>query len=336
MKTIKDVARLASVAVSTASYALNGTGKVSEETRKKVLKAAEELGYRPSGVARDLKRNRKTGIICMFVNDLGGPFYSEVLKGIQEVVLCNSYNLIACSPSMTEKYLSERRVDGAIILSPNIPDELLIRVAEPQFPIVCMDRDLKCENIYNVLLDNISGAYQATKHLIELGHRKIAYISGPNISYDNIKRLEGYKQALYENDLAFDQSLVVQGRFTEEGGYGAAKMLLLNSKLSKNPLDAIFCANDEMAIGAVNALNEAGVKVPEDISIVGYDDIRLSSYIHPPLTTISHNQYEWGTMAANLVFQGFRKDFKDGRIILPAKLVVRDSCKKKDVYAKYD
>lgn len=326
--TIKDVARMANVAVSTASYALNNKGKVSQETREKVQKIADELGYRPNGVARDLKRNVKTGIICVFFDDFGGPFYSEVLRGVQDVALCNNYNLIACTHRMTEKFLSERRVDGAIILSPNIPDEVLLKAAGPKFPIVVMDRELQCEHICNVLIDNVQGAYSATKHLIDLGHKRIAYISGPFISYDNMKRLEGYKNALMENNIAFDPNLVVQGRFTEEGGYGAMKLILLNSKLNKSKLDAVFCANDEMAIGAINALNEENVKIPDDISIIGYDDIRLSSYIQPPLTTISHYKYEWGTMAANLVFQGLKEDFKGGKVILPAKLIVRSSCKK--------
>jgi LacI family transcriptional regulator len=262
----------------------------------------------------------------MFVG-LGGPFYSEVLRGVEDVVLCNNYNLIACSHTMTDKFLSERRVDGAIILSADIPDKLLQRVAGHSFPIVVMDRELQNEYIYNVLLDNNNGAYKATKYLIDLGHRKIAYVSGSTISYDNIKRFEGYKMALADNNIMFDNNLVVQGRFTEEGGYGAMKLLLLNSKLNGNHIDAVFCANDEMAIGAINALNSEGVRVPEDISIIGYDDIRLASYIQPSLTTISHNQYEWGAMAANLVFQGLKEDFNGGKIILPAKLIERNSCK---------
>lgn len=331
MYTIKDVAKLAKVAVSTASYALNGTGKVSQETREKVLKAAEELGYRPNGVARDLKRNVKTGIICMFVNDLGGPFYSEVLRGVQDIAGFNGYNLIACNHTMTDKFLSERRVDGAIILSPNIPDKLLERVAGPQFPIVVMDRELKHEHIYNVLLDNINGAYLASKYLIDLGHRKIAYISGPMISYDNIKRLEGYKKALDDHNIGFDPSLIVQGRFTEEGGYGAMKLLMFNSKQNNINIEAVFCANDEMAIGAINALSAEGIRVPEDISIIGHDDIRLASYIKPSLTTIRHQQYEWGTMAANLVFQGLKEGSKGGNMILPAKLIERESCKRVNV-----
>lgn len=327
MNTLKDVAKLAKVAVSTASYALNGTGKVSQETREKVLKAAEELGYRPNGVARDLKRNVKTGIICTLFDNFGGPFFSEILRGVQDVATCNNYNLIACTHRMTEKFLSERRVDGAIVLSPIIPDDLLLKNAGPNFPIVVLDRELECEYIYRVLLDNVKGAYEATKYLIDQGHSSIAHISGPEISYDSQKRLEGYKKALRDNNMDFESSLVVQGKFTEEGGYAAMKLLLLNSKFRNKPLEAVFCANDEMAIGAINALNELGIRVPEDISIIGYDDIRLSSYIHPSLTTVSHYKYEWGVMAANLVLQGMKESFKGESIMLPPKLIVRDSCR---------
>lgn len=329
MYTLKDVAIRAKVAISTASCALNGTGKVSEETKQRVLKAAEELGYRPSGFARDLKNNQYTNIICMFVNDFGGPFYSDVLQGVQDVAISNNYNLIACTYAMTEKFLTERRVDGAIILSPNIDDELLIKVAGAKFPIVVMDREIDNEYIYNLLIDNVKGAYDATKYLISLGHKKIAYISGPLISYDNKKRLEGYKKALSEMGLSEDNNLIVQGRFTEEGGYAAMKLLLLNSKFNNNHIDAVFCANDEMAIGAIQALKEESIGVPNDISIVGYDDIKLASYIEPALTTISYNKYEWGTMAANLVFQGLKNGSTGGKIILPTELKIRESCTSK-------
>lgn len=327
MHTIKDVARLASVAISTASYALNDTGKVSEKTKEKVLKAAKELGYRPNGVARDLKSNKKTNVICVFVGDLGGPFFSEVIKGIQDVALNNNYNLIACNHNMAQKFLSERRVDGAIILSAFISDKLILRVAGPQFPIVVMDRKLEGEYIYNVLLDNVQGAYRATKHLIELGNKKIAYFSGAPSSYDNVKRFEGYKKALAESGIIFDHNLVVQGQFTEEGGYEATNLLLLNTQLNNNAIDAIFCGNDEMAIGAIRALNEKGIRIPEDISIVGYDDIRLASYIQPPLTTISHHKYGWGAMAANLVLEGLKDNIKFKNILLPSELIIRNSCR---------
>ena len=326
MNTIKDVAKLAGVAISTTSYALNDTGKVSEKTKEKVLKAAKELGYRPNGVARDLKMNKRTKVICVFVGDLGGPFFSEVIKGIQDVALNNNYDLIACNHNMAQKFLSERRVDGAIILSAIIPDKLLLRVAGPHFPIVVMDRELEGEYVYNVLLDNVQGAYDATKHLIKLGNRKIAYFSGAPSSYDSIKRFEGYKKALNENGIIFDHNLVVQGHFTEVGGYEATNLLLINSKLNNNAVDAIFCGNDEMAIGAIRALDEKGIKIPEDISIIGYDDIRLASYMKPSLTTISHHKYAWGTMAANLVIEGLKEDIKFKNILLPSELITRNSC----------
>lgn len=328
MKTIKDVAKLANVAISTVSYALNDTGKISKDTKERVLKAAKELGYVPNGVARDLKSNKKTGIICVFVGDLGGPFFSEVMKGIQEEAIKNNYNLIACNHNMAGRFLSERRVDGAIILSAEVPNELLLSVAGPNFPIAVMDRELESEYIHNVLLDSKQGAYMATKYLIELGNKNISYFSGAySSSYDNNKRFEGYKQALAENGLIFDDNLVVQGGFTEEGGYKAMKLLLLKSRLDDNPIDAIFCGNDEMAIGAMNSLKEEGIRIPDDISVVGYDDITLASYMQPSLTTISHYKYGWGVMAAHLVLEGIKNKIKSKNIILPPKLIVRNSCR---------
>ncbi|CAM2824973.1 LacI family DNA-binding transcriptional regulator [Paenibacillus sediminis] len=328
MVTIRDVANRAGVAISTASYALNNDPRVSEETRRKVLKVVEEMNYRPNAIARSLKR-KKSETIGLFLNDFGGPFFSSVIQGVEEVVSSNGYNLVACSTyggnhnTTTNRFLQEKQLDAAIILGPNIPDELIVQVASKDFPVVVMDRELKAEHVHSVLVDNEQGAYTATRHLINLGHRKIAYLSGPVNSYNNQKRLVGFKRALEEADIAFQSAINVQGHFTEHGGYQVMKSLLM----SKNVPDAIFSANDEMAIGAIQALTEAGIRVPQDVAIVGFDDIRLSSYIRPALSTIGHPKQEWGTVATHVVFQTLQDPSEQSRsIMLDTELIIRDSC----------
>jgi LacI family transcriptional regulator len=325
MATLKDIARRAGVALSTASYAMNNNSKIKEETRHKVLKAAQELNYIPSGIARSLKK-QKTNTIGLFFNSFGGPFFSSIIQGVEEVVVSNGFDLVAisCYDSTTStafRYLREKQLDGAIIMGPHVPDELIRQVANKDFPVVVLDRELKADYVYNVLINNTQGAYDAVSHLAKLGHRKIAYFSGPSIVYNNKKRLEGYQKALADHSIPFSPNWVIQGRFTEEGGYQAMKMLIGSNRLP----DAIFSGNDEMAIGAVQAMKEANIRVPEDMAIVGFDDIRLASYIQPPLTTICHPKYEWGVMATHLVFQPEKMNDQN-RIILPTELVVRDSC----------
>ncbi|WP_105614869.1 LacI family DNA-binding transcriptional regulator [Vallitalea okinawensis] len=327
MATIKDIAKKAGFAISTVSYALHNDPRVSEETKQKVLKVAEELNYRPNAYARNLKK-QKTETIGLFLNELAGPFYNQVIKGVEEVVYSHGYDLVACSTyggekSTARRYLEENRVDSAIILSgASISDELILQVASKDFPIVLLDRELKGQHVYSVLIDNLTGAFEAMTHLIKLGYKKIGCLTGPSNSYDNEKRILGYQKALQENDLIDNPRWVIQGNFTEQGGYQAMKMMLASGELP----EAIFSANDEMAIGALQALHEAEIKVPENIAIVGFDDIQLASYVNPSLTTVRHPKYELGSLAAQIVFQALQQDYFAETIVLPTKLIVRESC----------
>ncbi|MFD2615400.1 LacI family DNA-binding transcriptional regulator [Paenibacillus gansuensis] len=327
MVTIRDVAKQAGVAISTASYVLNNDPRVSEETRRKVLRIVDELNYRPSSIARSLKR-RKTETVGLFLNDFGGPFFGSFIQGVEEVVSSNGYDLIACStyggPQNTAtRFLREKQFDAAIIIGPTIPDELIVQVAGKDFPVVVMDRELHADHVHSVLVDNVQGAYTATKHLLGLGRRRLGYLSGPVNSYNNEKRLVGFRKALEEAGLPFQSAFIAQGHFTESGGYQAMKSLLI----SRGVPDAVFSANDEMAIGAIQALTEAGLRVPEDVAIVGFDDIRLASYIRPMLTTVGHPKQEWGTVATHVVFQALQNPEDPPRaILLDTELIVRDSC----------
>lgn len=327
MATIKDVAKAAGVSLSTASYAINGNSKISEPTRAKVLEAAKQLNYQRNGLATDLKRS-STKTIALVLSDMSGPYYTELIRGVQETALENGYDLIACSSfggneSTAIKFLREKRVDGVIISAHNLQDETILGSARMGFPIVVLDRHLKNEYIYNVLVDNEKGGYLATELLIKNGCKQIAHISNTSNSYDHKLRYKGYKQALSDYKLEYTSNLNINGRFTIEGGYTATKLLIAQRNLP----DAIFYGNDEMAIGGVKAFKEAGIRIPEDISIIGFDDIFLVEHMNPPLTTIRQPKYEAGSLAAHLILQLLEGRNLDHEYMLPIELVVRQSVK---------
>ncbi len=327
MATIKDVAKLAGVAVSTASYALNNSDKISQETKQKVEAAAKALNYQKNGIASDLKRD-KTNTIALILSDLSGPYYSELIKGVQDVASSNGYDLIACSSvggaqSTAVKFLKEKRVDGAIILAHNISDDITLESARECFPLIVLDRDLTNENIYHVEVDNEHGGFIATEHLIQSGFTEVAYISGPANSYDNNRRFDGYMRALKQYGIQYHSKWKISGDFTRDGGYRATKLLIAQQNLPQS----IFYANDEMAIGGLQAFQEHNITVPDDISIIGFDDIQIAEYVSPPLTTITQPKYEVGALAVHLIFQILAGEKVDHHFTLSTKLVERKSVK---------
>ncbi|KNE22340.1 LacI family DNA-binding transcriptional regulator [Virgibacillus pantothenticus] len=329
MATIKDVAKLAGVAISTASYALNNSNKVSQATKEKVEAAAKSLNYKKNGFASDLKRT-KTNTIALILSDLSGPFYSELIQGVQDVTTANGFDLIACSSigganSTATKFLQEKRVDGAIILAHNISDEVTLQSARKGFPLVVLDRKLDSDFVYNIEVDNTHGGYLATEHLIQNGHREIAYVSGPYNSHDNNLRFQGYMNALNDHGIAYQPKWKIIGDFTREGGYRTTKMLIAQRKFPH----AIFYSNDEMAIGGLEALRENNISVPDDISIIGFDDIQLAEYVSPPLSTIKQPKYEAGSLAVHVIFQLLAGEKVDHHYTLSTELVKRQSVKQR-------
>lgn len=327
MATIKDVAKAAGVSVSTASYAMNGSSKISEATRAKVLEAARQLNYQKNGLATDLKRS-STKTIALILNDLSGPYYSELIRGVQETALENGYDLIACSSfggkeSTAIKFLREKRVDGVIVSAHNLHDEPIVESARQSFPVVVLDRQLQGEHIYNVLVDNEQGGYKATEHLIQCGCKQISYISGASNSYDHKLRFQGFMRALADYGLEYSPKMNISGKFTIDGGYMATKLLIAQRNLP----EGIFYANDEMAVGGLKAFEEAGIRVPEDISIIGFDDIFLAEHVNPPLTTIRQPKYEAGALAAHLIMKLLDEQQLDHDYMLPTELIVRRSCR---------
>lgn len=323
--TIKDVAKKANVAVSTASYALNGVKKVSPKTKEKVFEAARELNYRKNGFASSLK-STSTKTIALILSDLSGPFYSELIRGVQDVATDNKYDLIACSSiggekSTAAKFLLEHRVDGCIVLASNITDDMLKRAVNGNFPVILLDRGPLANSTVQVKVDNKSGGYKATEYLIKKGHHDIAFVSGPSDSQDNLQRFAGYREALDKYNIPFKDSWVINGNFTRKGGESAANIIAAQEKKPT----AIFFANDEMALGGIEAFKRRNVKIPEEISIIGFDDILEAKFINPALTTVQQPKYEMGASAAYMLFRMLKQEKVSDIFELHTDLIVRNS-----------
>lgn len=329
MSTIKDVAKLANVSISTVSYALNNTGNVSDETKKKILDAAKKLEYRPSGIARSLK-TKKTEIIGVFLNNFNGPVYSEIIRGARDVAKSNGYEIVVAEcmaeKNTVTKLFAQRIVDGAIVLSTTISDKVIKEYASSNFPIVVLDREIKAEYISNVLIDNKNACYNAVKFIAEQGMKNIAVINGPKGTYDSEKRYEGFMEGIKAFDMNLKKEWSCEGNFEEESGYEITMEMI-----EKNNLPEVICAaNDEMAIGAIKALKEKNIKIPKEVAVMGFDDIVLCDYVTPKLTTIKRPAYDLGVLATHTLFNNLKGDFKGKSKMLSTEFVIRESLVEKN------
>lgn len=324
--TIKDVAREAKVSISTVSYAVNNSDRISEKTRQHVLEVAKRLNYAANSNAKRL-RQKNNGAIGIFFNSWFGPIYSEIVQGIEKKVHEVGYDLIACSvfggaDSTAHRYLKDKMVDGAIILSNSFDDEFLINTADKNQPFVVLDREIKAPHIYSILIDNFGGGFAATKALIDTGCKEVYYFGGPEDSYDNQKRLEGYIAALGFFNIKFSQKFIIHSDFTEAGAYKQMTALLEQGIQPK----AIFSGNDEMAIGIMKAAREHNLSVPEDIKLIGFDNIRESEMTTPTLSTVAHHKFEMGVKAASVLFDAMNgEDEMESVTMLPTKLIERET-----------
>ncbi|PLR77047.1 LacI family transcriptional regulator [Bacillus sp. V3-13] len=291
MVSIKDIAKQAGVSISTVSYALNGSPKVTEETSARILAIAKELNYIPNAAARSLKK-RETKIIGVFLTDYSGAFYGQLLQGMQEALTSRGYELIVCSGKESHRFLPERMIDGAIILDATFSSAELIKYADLGHKLVVLDRELDHPNINQILLDNKAGATLAIDHLIDKGHRKIYAVTGPRISYDSNQRLQAVRQTIERyQDIDYEE---IEGDFNKPAGERAAQQIIADYS---KPV-AVFCLNDEMAIGMYNYLSKTDYRIGEHVHIIGFDNIEVSQYMDPRLTTIDYSKRKWGTLAA--------------------------------------
>jgi LacI family transcriptional regulator len=291
MVSIKDIAKKAGVSISTVSYALNGSNKVTDETRSKILAISKELNYVPNAAARTLKK-RESRILGVFLTDFSGDVYGDLLTGMKAICNAQGYDLIVCSGKQSHRMLPERMIDGAIILDHTFSSEELMQYADRGHKIVVLDRELKHPNINQVLLDNKAGATLAMEYLIEQGHKKIYVVTGPEGSFDSVQRLKAVRQVVErQTDVKW---IELEGDFEKSGGERAANYIIQ----TYNEPAGVFCLNDEMAIGLCDRLAESELQVGRQIDVIGFDHIELSNYVQPKLASIDYSKRKWGALAA--------------------------------------
>ncbi|WP_130858995.1 LacI family DNA-binding transcriptional regulator [Gracilibacillus phocaeensis] len=327
MVTIKEVAGEAGVSVATVSRVISGSGKVSSKKKKQVLQAIEILNYKPNAVARNL-RTAKTKMVLVAVPNINNPFFSEVLTGIQKTALQQGYHVLLFDTdhdfSREAKFLEmleQKQVDGLILCTAQVTHETLRKV-EKSHPIVMACEYLDGEDFSTVLIDNRNSARKVIHHLIEAGYRRIAHITGPLNTVLGIDRLRGYKEALAEHNLLLSEWYIREGDFSFESGY----QLMTQFLMLANPPDAIFAGNDEMALGAIKAIQSKNLSVPEDIGVVGFDNIKMASIFKPALTTIAQPAYQIGTTAMEVLVEKMEGSIPEQRhFIIEDRLIVRES-----------
>ncbi|PTQ56298.1 MAG: Ribose operon repressor [Candidatus Carbobacillus altaicus] len=336
MATIKDVAHLSGVSVSTVSRVLNNSGYVNPKTKHKVLKAIEALEYKPSQIARGLV-SRKTRTLGLMLPDITNPFFPELARAVEDKAHEKGYALILCNSDndlgKEEKYfdlLQEKSVDG-IIFSGEVRLPFLQRLQKKQTPLVVVDARTDHMTVHSIYTDNRYGGQLGTWHLIEQGYKRIAHIRGPYGSMPAEDRYRGYQDALKQAGIEIDPILVQPGNFDLQSGYEAMLRLL---SLNDVP-DAVFVANDLMALGAMEAIFEKKLRIPDDIGVVGYDGIPLTRIARPKLSTVEQPVYQMGTLAAEtLITRLEHPDSKVESVVLKPTLRIAGSSHRRDVDEK--
>ncbi len=329
MATSRDVARQARVSISTVSHVLNGTRWVSPDLRERVLAATRDLGFEPNAIARSLKikRSQTLGLV---ISDISNPFFASVVRGVEDVAQARGYTLIFGNsdedPAKEAEYLrilSSRRVDGLILAPAGDAHDYLVRLVKAEFPLIFLDREVPDLQVPAVLLQNEEAAREAVRHLIDLGHRRIGMITGrPRIS-TTTDRLAGYRHALDDAGIPFEEQLVASGGSRSEGA-----RVVTGAMLDRVPRPtAFFVGNNLMTIGAVAAIEERGLSIPDDVALIGFDDFTWASLFRPTLTTVAQPTYELGQTAAELLIRRIEGDGTalPDRVLLPGSLVIRES-----------
>ncbi len=332
MTTIKDVAERAGVSVATVSRVINNEKYVNEDLRLQIQEIIHEMGYQPDAIARGL-RTKSTNVISLVIPDINNPYFPEVARGVQSVADQYEYVVILCNTdrvvSLEKKFLnilSQQRVEGIIINPSGSNSSELDLLASLKIPVVLISSQNILPKLDIVMVDNLQGAALAIQHLVDLGHHRIGLVGGSRDVSSGEQRYQGYLKALMENGIAVQEELITEGSFDHNGGYGCMKRLL---KLEERP-SAVFAANDIMAIGAVSAILEEGLRIPKDISIVGFDDISYASMMYPKLTTISQPKFEAGVAATKMLFERItiQANVKPRRVVLNHSIIIRDTTTK--------
>ncbi len=325
--SIKDIARLAGVSHSTVSRALRKSPLIPSETADRIRTIAEREGYTASAVARSLVTN-KTEAIGVVVTSIADPFHGEVVAGIEELANQRGYTVILANSQADParevavvRSFQGRRVDGILVASSRVGALHTSLLSELKIPIVLINNQHPSEFVHSVSFDNVSGAYQATRHLVELGHQQIAYLGDRFGLHSDTERYEGFCKMLAEAGLVCDEELVLRGDGKPRAGGRAAERLFA---LENRPT-AVFCYNDMSALGVLHEAETRGIKVPEELSVTGFDDIFFAEYLRPPLTTVRQPMKELGRRATELLFALLRGETVERNTVIEGELVVRGS-----------
>ena len=331
MATIKDVAKMAGVSTTTVSHVINKTRFVAKETEEAVMQAIKSLKYSPSAVARSLKVNT-TKSIGMIVTTSESPYFAEIIHAVEDHCYRQGYSLFLCNtqndPEKIKNHvemLTKKRVDGLLVMcSEYTQHSLVVLSGFSSVPMVVMDWGPNADT--DIIEDNsFNGGYIATKHLIDCGHKAIGLIAGELDKTTARTRYEGFVKAMNEANLPIHENWIMEGFFEPEDGYECMNKILVQDNLPT----AVFCCNDVMALGAISAITEKGLRVPDDISIIGYDNIHSSRFYAPPLTTIHQSKSRLGAQAVNLLFERIANKDNDShekhRIAIHPELVLRKS-----------
>ncbi|GHO42427.1 LacI family DNA-binding transcriptional regulator [Ktedonospora formicarum] len=328
--TIYDVAKKAGVSAATVSKILNGTGRISQETRQRVLAAIEALHYRPSMIATALKKHQ-TFSIGLLIPDITNPFYAGLARAVEDHALAHNYSLLMCSTDNTAEreerqleHVLRQQLDGLIVAtSEAMSPEILTTLHHAQVRVVFVDRVLPNLPYPVIATDHYQGSYLATRHLLDLGHQDITVFLEPLSLHSSLERLRGFARALEEQSIRFDNTSMFSEGFGVEAGYKLAQRLLAQRGTASQLPTAIFASTDQLAIGALQYFHEVHIAVPEHISIIGYDDIQMARIVSPPLTTVAQPITAIGQQAVELLISG--RTLMATTVLLPPQIVVRAS-----------
>jgi LacI family transcriptional regulator len=331
--SLKDVAKHAGVGLGTASRVLNNHPSVSEEAKKLVLEAMKELNYEPNAIARSLKI-KSTSTIGVIVPDITSAFFPEVVRGIEDAANVYQYNIMLCNTDLDHKkekaalgMLSEKKVDGILFISNTVCEDTAEKFELMNIPVVLVATShTKGSSLPSVTIDNEKAAYDAVNYLCELGHKNIYMLAGefddPNAG---VPRIEGYKKAMKDNGNIFNDSMIYEGDYNYKSGYANMMKILVLDKIPT----AVFVASDIMAIGASKAILEKGLRIPEDISIMGFDGVEAAEFFYPSISTIIQPRYAMGAVAMSLLVKLMNKQpVEEKSLVLDYNLVERQSCKR--------
>lgn len=330
--TIDDIAREAGVSTATVSYVINNNEKVGPETRKKVLQIIEKRDYHPNSSARNLAR-KKTEVLGLIVPEVTGVFYADIVQGVEDAAFQNNFTLYLGTTNAKKErekmmidHFSGNRVDGLILTTYFINKNYIKELKNRDLDFVFIGNPVKDDSVSTVVVDNFSSGYRAAEHLINLGHKKIAFIKGDPNSWDAEERFAGFKAVMNNYDLEINNDYIKTGNYQQEEGYKAAQELF---NLEVKPT-AVFASNDQMAMGVYKAAQENNIKIPEQLSVVGFDDIAAASHLNPPLTTVNQPTYRMGQKAVEILIKKIKgQKVSEENIVFETEFIKRNSSQKK-------